>query len=112
MSRREETQPTGEKKGSKRGLVVESRGLPIGITISGANTHDIKLLEATLQSIVTAHPEGANMCLDAGYVGAWPLVEAMGYAAHIRGRGKRNRSINGIHNSRRGGEWSRFAICG
>ena len=88
MSRWEKTPPTGGKKGTKRSLVVESRGLPIGITVSGANTHDIKLLEATLQSIVTAHPEGVNLCLDAGYVGARPLVEAMGYVAHIRGRGE------------------------
>ena len=28
------------------------------------------------------------MCLDAGYVGAQALVEAMGYMAHIRGRGE------------------------
>jgi putative transposase len=68
--------------------VVESHGLPVGIVISGANRHDIKLLEGTLQSIVTAHPEGSNMCLDAGYVGAQALVEAMGYIAHIRGRGE------------------------
>ena len=68
--------------------MVESHGLPIGIVISGANRHDIKLLEATLQSIITAHPEGSNLCLDAGYVGAKPIVEAMGYMAHIRGRGE------------------------
>ena len=68
--------------------MVESHGLPIGIVLSGANTHDIKLLEVTLQSIITAHPEGSNICLDAGYVGARTLVETMGYAAHIRGRGE------------------------
>ena len=68
--------------------MVESHGLPIGITVSGANTHDIRLLEATLHSIVIAHPEGAHLCLDAGYVGAQSLVEAMGYVAHIRGRGE------------------------
>ena len=28
------------------------------------------------------------MCLDAGYVGSRSLVEAMGYKAHIRGRGE------------------------
>ncbi|MDR0709668.1 MAG: transposase [Spirochaetaceae bacterium] len=33
------------KKGTKRGLAVGSHGLPIGIVVSGANTHDIKLLE-------------------------------------------------------------------
>jgi hypothetical protein len=38
--------PTDQgKKGTKRGLVVESHGLPVGIVMSGANTHDIKPLE-------------------------------------------------------------------
>ena len=76
------------KKGTKRSLAVESHGLPIGIVVSGANTHDIKLLEGTLQSIIAANPEGSNICLDAGYVGARTLAEAMGYGAHIRGRGE------------------------
>ena len=84
-----------EKKGTKRSLAVESHGLPIGIALSGANRHDIKLLEATLQSIVAAHPEGANMCLDAGYVGARPIVEGMGYVAHIRGRREEQREHEG-----------------
>ena len=56
--------------------------------LEGANRHDVKLLEKTLQSIITAHPEGMNLCLDAGYVGAQKLVEGMGYKAHIRGRGE------------------------
>jgi transposase len=56
--------------------------------ISGANTYDIKLLEETLQSVVTAHPEGAGLCLDAGYTGAKAVVEKMGYTAHIRPRGE------------------------
>jgi transposase len=56
--------------------------------VSGANRHDIKLLEATLQSIVIAHPEGSNLCLDAGYTGAQSVAKQMGYTAHIRGRGE------------------------
>jgi hypothetical protein len=34
--------------------------------VSGANRHDVKLLEETLPSISTAHPEGENGCFDAG----------------------------------------------
>jgi transposase len=56
--------------------------------LDGANRHDIKLLEGTLQSIITAHPEGMNICLDAGYVGAQNVVEGMGYKGHIRSRGE------------------------
>ena len=44
------------KKGTKRSVAGESHGLPIGVVLSGANRHDIKLLEKTLQSIITAHP--------------------------------------------------------
>jgi putative transposase len=69
-------------------VAVESHGLPIGIVLDGANRHDIKLLEKTLQSIITAHPKGMNICLDAGYVGAQNVVEGMGYKGHIRSRGE------------------------
>ena len=93
-------------------MVVESHGLPVGIVISGANRHDIKLLEGTLQSIIIAHPEGSNICLDAGYVGAQGLVEAMGYVAHIQGRGEEKRGMNKIPCSRRGGGWLKCAIPG
>ena len=31
----------------------------------GANRHDVNLQEGTLQTIVTAHPEGMHVCLDA-----------------------------------------------
>jgi putative transposase len=80
-----------EKKGTKHSLAVESRGLPIGFVLDGANRHDVKLLEATLKSIVTAHPEGAKLCLDAGYTGSQKVAEGMGYEAHIRGRGEERR---------------------
>jgi hypothetical protein len=56
--------------------------------VSGADGYDIKLLEQTLQSIITAHPEGTNVCLDAGYAGSKEVVEGMGYEAHIRPRGE------------------------
>ena len=69
-------------------MAVESHGLPVGIVLDGANRHDVKLLEKTLQSIVIAHPGGMNVCLDAGYVGSKELVEGLGYVAHIRGRGE------------------------
>jgi transposase len=58
----------------------------------------VKLLEATLQSIVTAHPEGSNPCLDAGYAGAQSAAKQMGYTARIRGRGEerqeKERNVN------------------
>jgi hypothetical protein len=32
--------------------LVDARGLPLSIVVSGANTHDVKLLESTLEAIV------------------------------------------------------------
>jgi hypothetical protein len=72
-------------------MAVESHGLPIGSVLDGANRHDVKLLEDTLKSIVTAHPEGMNLCLDARYRGSQNAVEGMGYKAHIRPRGEEKR---------------------
>jgi putative transposase len=69
------TQPTGEKKGRKRSLLVDGRGLPLSIAVSGANLHDSKLLDRTLAQVVVPRPEGTSwknqqyLCLDAGYVG-------------------------------------------
>jgi hypothetical protein len=55
------------KKGTKRSLAFESHGVPIGVTLSGA-----------------------NVCLDAAYTGTQKLAEGMGYKAHIRPRGEEN----------------------
>ncbi len=37
------------KMGTKRSLLVEEKGVPIGIEIAGAQRHDMKLLKATLE---------------------------------------------------------------
>jgi putative transposase len=75
-----------KKKGTKRSLAAESHGLPISVVLDGANRHDVKLLEDTLRSIVAARPEGAHLCLDAGYTGSQKTAEDLWYKAHIRGR--------------------------
>jgi uncharacterized protein YwbE len=74
------------KKGTKRS--GGSHGLPVGIVLDRADRHDIKLLEQTLLSIITARPKRMNVCLDAGYVGGQDRVEGMGHKAHIRGCGE------------------------
>ena len=67
--------PTGEKKRRKRSLLVDGRGLPLSIAVSGANLHDSKLLDRTLAQVVVRRPEVTGwknyqyLCLDAGYVG-------------------------------------------
>src|SRR5438128_22609 len=47
-------------------------GVPIGLTIEGAQRHDLKLVRLTIESIVVDRPEPTEeqqqgMCLDKGY---------------------------------------------
>ena len=74
--------------------MTDGKGIPLAIVISGANTHDVKLLAATLDGIIIERPDEdqhkQNLCLDAGYVGetAKREVEKKGYVPHIRPRGE------------------------
>ena len=57
------------KSGTKRSLLVEGNGIPIGVAVDGANTHDMKLTGRTLESIVMERPDPTpdkpqNICLD------------------------------------------------
>src|SRR3954465_7194900 len=45
------------KLGAKRSLLVEANGVPVGLAVEGANRHDKKLVEATLESTPGDRPE-------------------------------------------------------
>ena len=60
------------KQGVKRSRLTAGHGVPIGLTVAGANRHAMKLVRATIASLVVdrptvtpAAPQG--MCLDTGY---------------------------------------------
>ena len=79
------------KAGSKRSVLVEADGGPLSVVVAGANVHDTKLLEQTLENIVVPRPECAeedcqNLCLDKGYDNPTgrSAVAAHGYQPHIR----------------------------
>ena len=79
--------------GTKRSVLTDERGLPLAVVLSGANTHDVKLLEETLDHIVVLRPEPdeehpQNLCLDAGYTGSQETIQKRGYTPHIRPRGE------------------------
>ena len=38
--------------GTKRSVLTDENGLPLAVVLSGANTHDVKLLEDTLDHIL------------------------------------------------------------
>ena len=87
--------PTDRGQGGvKRSLLTEGQGIPIGLVIDGANRHDMKLVRATLESLVVGRPEPTDdqpqgLCLDKGYdydeVRA--ILQEFGFTAHIRARG-------------------------
>lgn len=84
--------------GTKRSVLTDEKGLPLSVVLSGANTHDIKLLEATLDGMVISRPavceeHPQNLCLDAGYTGSTQSIETRQYTAHIRPRGEERKEI-------------------
>ena len=83
------------KSGTKRCLLTDGRGVPLAVTVAGANRHDMKMTEATLDSIVIERPEPTpeepqHLCLDKGfdYDAVREAVEARHYIEHIRARGE------------------------
>jgi putative transposase len=73
-------------------VLTEGHGVPIGLAVSGANTHDMRLVEETLLSvpIEVPNPDDAaqHLCLDKGYDydDVRRTVAEYGYTAHIPSR--------------------------
>ncbi len=78
------------KMGTKKSVIVEQTGGPLGAVIDGANIHDTKLLARTIEAIVVERPNAArlvqNLCLDKGYDNptGQAACKAGGYTPHIR----------------------------
>jgi putative transposase len=79
------------KMGTKKSLVVDGDGGPLGVVIAGANVLERRLLKATIEAIVVERPEPTpqrpqHLCLDKGYdneTGEQAAVKAK-YTPHIR----------------------------
>jgi putative transposase len=72
-------------------VIVEADGGPLGVVVAGANVHDTKLLEKTIEAIVVERPEPTanspqHLCLDKGYDNptGHAAAEAANYTPHIR----------------------------
>ena len=83
------------KQGTKRSVLVDGAGVPLGLAIDGANVHDKWLVEPTLASIPIERPEPSaaepqHLCLDKGYdyTDTRALVALNGYIGHIKARGE------------------------
>jgi putative transposase len=83
------------KLGTKRSVLTDGQGIPLGVAVDGANRHDMKLVDATLEALMVKRPEPTvmwpqHLCLDKGYddEAVRETLEAWGYTAHIRHRGE------------------------
>ena len=81
---------------------MDGEGGPLSIVVAGANVHDAKLLEATLDAIVVERPqpteeEPQHLCLDKGYDNPSGRGAAArhGYREHIRRIGEEKLDASG-----------------
>lgn len=71
-------------------MQIDGRGVPIGAAVAGANVHDQRLVQNTLDSIPVPRPKPTrrkrqHLCLDKGYVGepVQQLVRRRHYIPHV-----------------------------
>lgn len=76
-------------------MLVDGRGIPLSLIVTGANRHDVSQLGATLDAIVVPRPPVTprapqHVCADAGFAGIPALHElyARDYTPHVRSRGE------------------------
>jgi len=84
--------------------LVDQKGIPLSLTITGANTHDMKVAVETLERTIVERPlKNQNLCLDKGY--DFPEIERESikrrYIPHIRHRGEEKELIKIGYPSRR-----------
>jgi putative transposase len=93
--------PTDRGKiGTKRSVLTDGGGVPIGLAVEGANRNDFKMVEATLMSIPIARPtptpaQPQGICLDKGDDDdeVRELLAEFGFTAHIRARGEEAKAL-------------------
>lgn len=88
------------KKGTKRHLLTEGGGLPIGLVVTGANRHDKTQVETVLESMPVPPPLPSadaeqHFCADKGYDfdDVRSVISFWGYTAHIKSRGEEEQAL-------------------
>lgn len=83
--------------------MTDGSGVPIGLAVEGANTNDMRLVEATLESVPVERPAPGpkakqHLCADKGY--DYPSVrqtlKEWGYTIHIKSRGEEEAERNAL----------------
>ena len=119
--------PTDRSKlGTKRSLLVNEQGLPLGIIVSGANRPDGPLLKPTLDSMPIERPDGLrteqHLCLDKAYSNepCTTVAEQADYIVHVpdKDNAKKNASGSPAVANRAAGSWKShihgsiaFVVC-
>jgi putative transposase len=85
------------KSGAKLHLLVDKRGAPLAVHITGANEHDKWSADDLIISIVVPRPQTKeqHLCADKGYDSqdVHEFVEQAHYIAHIKHRRRRGEPI-------------------
>lgn len=97
------------KMGTKKHLLVEQRGGPLGLVVEAANVNDHMLLSETIEAVVIERPDPEavtqHLCLDKAYdnKASDGACAAAGYVPHIRRIGEEKLDEAGLkrHPARR-----------
>jgi putative transposase len=88
------------KSGTKRSLLTEGAGVPLGVAVAGANRPDFKLGRETLESVNVDRPEPTpeepqGLSVDKGYDydEVRELAEEFHYTLHLRTRGEEAKAV-------------------
>lgn len=87
------------KRGTKRSLLTDGRGVPLALTVAGANRNDFKRLRQTLAALVVRRPRPTRerpqgLCLDKGDDDreVYALLRELKFTPHVRPRGEEARA--------------------
>lgn len=75
------------KQGVKRSLMTDANGLPLALAVTGANTHDIKLVADTLDGLKVGRPGiRLRLGMDKEYEAEWlkAYLKSRRYEPHIQ----------------------------
>mgnify|MGYP003382499625 CR=1 FL=1 len=82
-------------------MLLDGRGVPLSLVVTGANRHDVSRLKAVLDAIMRERPSppirrNKYLCGDAGYGGAPALkaIEEHDYIPHVIGSGQEAAELN------------------
>lgn len=83
--------------------MVDGRGVPLSLVVTGANRHDASQLVLVLDEIIIDRPKDIeqNLCADKAYDGqpALQVIVSKGYIPHVKRRGEE------IQEKRNNPEW-------